>query len=396
MPDKIIVKCPKCTEEFSIDEVLTGQIQDKLKDELSKEITEKAEVESNKKLKVLEEEIEAKDKKLSEFREQELELRKKMLAFEEDKKNFEIEMQRKLDNERNKIKEELSKEGDEKNRLKVAEKDKVIDDLKKQMEEMRRKADQGSQQSQGEVFELQFEQLLRTEFPLDEILPVGKGITGCDVIQIVRDRNNRVCGKIAWEMKNTKSWSGYWIQKLKEDQRKEKAVIAVLLSSVLPDNIKNFGFTDGVWIGKYEHAVGIATALRRNLIEVANVKLFSENKNEKMEVLYNYLASVEFKHRIEAVVEGFINMKIDLDKEKRLFQKTWALREKQIEIITNNTVGMYGELKGLMGPSLPEIKQLAIEDGDAAFAESEAGAPASGETGMRGDDIEADNQGSLL
>lgn len=363
MADKIIVKCPKCTEEFSIDEVLTGQIQDKLKDELSKEITEKAEVESNKKLKVLEEEIEAKDKKLSEFREQELELRKKMLAFEEDKKNYEIEMQRKLDNERNKIKEELSKEGDEKNRLKVAEKDKVIDDLKKQMEEMRRKADQGSQQSQGEVFELQFEQLLRTEFPLDEILPVGKGITGCDVIQIVRDRNNRVCGKIAWEMKNTKSWSGSWIAKLKEDQRKEKAVIAVLLSSVLPDNIKNFGFTDGVWIGKYEHAVGIATALRRNLIEVANVKLFSENKNEKMEVLYNYLSGSEFKQRVEAIAEAFISLKSELDTEKRLFAKIWAKREKQIDQMTTHTLGMYGDLQGLMGPALPEIKQLAIEDG---------------------------------
>jgi len=363
MNEKIVVKCPKCTEEFSIDDVLTGQIQDKLKIELEKEITEKAEIESNKKLGVLKQEIEAKDKKLSEFREQELELRKKMLAFEEDKKNFEIEMQRKLDNERTKIKEELSKEDDEKNRLKMAEKDKVIDDLKKQMEEMRRKADQGSQQAQGEVFELQFEQLLRTEFPLDEILPVAKGINGCDVIQIVRDRNGRSCGKIAWEMKNTKAWSGSWVAKLKEDQRKEKAVIAVLLSSVLPDNIKNFGFIEGIWVGKYEYVVGIATALRRNLIEVANVKLFSENKNEKMEVVYNYLTGIEFRQRVEAIAEAFISLKDDLDKEKRLFAKIWAKREKQIEQMTTHTLGMYGDLQGLMGPALSEIKQLVIEDG---------------------------------
>lgn len=363
MNEKIIVNCPKCSEEFSIDDVLTGQIQDKLKVELEKEITERAGKEFDKNLKVLKEEIEAKDKKLSEFREQETELRKKMHAFEEDKKNFEVEMQRKLDTERTKIKEELSKEDDEKNRLKVAEKDKVIDDLKKQMEDMRRKADQGSQQAQGEVFELQFEQLLRTEFPLDEILPVGKGINGCDVIQIVRDRNGRSCGKIAWEMKNTKAWSGSWITKLKEDQRKEKAVIAVLLSSVLPDNVKNFGFTDGVWIGKYEHATGIATALRRNLIEVANVKLFSENKNEKMEVIYNYLTGTEFRQRVEAMAEAFISLKSDLDQEKRLFAKVWAKREKNLEKMQNHTLGMYGDLQGLMGPSLPEIKQLVIEDG---------------------------------
>lgn len=360
--EKIIVKCPKCSEEFSIDDVLTGQIQDKLKDELEKDIKEKAEKEFDKNLKVLKEEIEAKDKKLSEFRAHETELRKKMHAFEEDKKNFEIEMQRKLDTERTKIKEELSKEDDEKNRLKVAEKDKVIDDLKRQMEDMRRKADQGSQQAQGEVFELQFEQLLRTEFPLDEILPVTKGINGCDVVQIVRDRNGRSCGKIAWEMKNTKAWSGSWITKLKEDQRKEKAVIAVLLSSVLPENIKNFGFTDGVWIGKYEHAVGIATALRRNLIEVANVKLFSENKNEKMEVIYGYLTGSEFRQRVEAMAEAFISLKSDLDQEKRLFAKVWAKREKNLEKMQNHTLGMYGDLQGLMGPSLPEIKQLAIEE----------------------------------
>lgn len=364
MAEKIIVKCPKCSEEFSIDDVLTGQIQDKLKIELEKEITEKAGKEFDKNLKVLKEEIEAKDKKLTEFREQETELRKKMHAFEEDKKNFEVEMQRKLDHERSKIKEELSKEDDEKNRLKVAEKDKVIDDLKKQMEDMRRKADQGSQQAQGEVFELQFEQLLRTEFPLDEILPVGKGINGCDVIQIVRDRNGRSCGKIAWEMKNTKAWSGSWIVKLKEDQRKEKAVIAVLLSSVLPDNIKNFGFTDGIWVGKYEHAVGIATALRRNLIEVANVKLFSENKNEKMEVIYGYLTGSEFRQRVEAMAEAFISLKSDLDQEKRLFAKVWAKREKNLEKMQNHTLGMYGDLQGLMGPSLPEIKQLVIDDGE--------------------------------
>lgn len=362
MSEKITVKCPKCSEEFSIDDALAGQIGDKLKAELEIEIKKTAKEEHRAEMKILKEELETKEKKLSEFREQEIALRKKMLAFEEDKKNFEIEMQRKIDAERAQIKEATLKEFEEKTHLKVAEKDKVIDDLKKQMEEMRRKADQGSQQTQGEVFELQFEQLLRTEFPLDEIMPVGKGITGCDIIQIVRDRNGRSCGKIAWEMKNTKSWSSSWIPKLKEDQRKEKAAIGVLLSSVLPENIKNFGFTDGVWVGKYEHAVGIATALRRNLIEVANVKLFSVNKNEKMEVLFNYLTGSEFRQRVEAIAEAFISMKDDLDKEKRLYAKVWAKREKQIEQVTLNTFGMYGDLQGLMGPSLPEIKQLALDD----------------------------------
>ncbi len=362
MSDKITVKCPKCNFDISIDDALSRQIEEKIKKDLERDIKESAAKEFDTKLSQLKDEVEAKDRKLAEFREQETSLRKKMLAFEEEKKNFELEMQRKIDVERTKIKEESFKEYEMKNKLKMAEKDKVISDLKKQMDDMRRKAEQGSQQTQGEVFELQFEQLLKTEFPLDDIMPVGKGITGCDIIQVVHDRNGRVCGKIAWEMKNTKSWSQGWIPKLKEDQRKEKAAIAVLLTIALPDDIKNFGFKEGVWIGKYEHAIGIATALRRNLIEVANVKLFSENKSEKMEVLYNYLSGNEFRQRVEAIVEAFVSMKNDLDQEKRLFAKVWAKREKNIEKMTSHTLGMYGDLQGLMGPSLPEIKQLQIED----------------------------------
>lgn len=364
MAEKIKVKCPKCKEEFSIDDVLVGQLKSNIKSDLEQEIKDKAKEEFGEEIKILREEVENKDKKLSEFREQEIKLRKEKSEIEEARKNLELDVQRKLDIEKLKVKEEAYKEFEEKNSLKLAEKDKTIADLKKQHEEALRKATQGSQQTQGEVFELQFEQLLRTEFPLDDIEPVEKGITGCDVVQTVRDRNGRICGKIAWEMKNTKSWSGGWIGKLKEDQRKVKAAIGVLLSSILPDDVKNFGFIDGVWVGKYEHATGIATALRRNLIEVANVKLFSTNKNEKMEVLYNYLTGTEFRQRVEAIAESFISLKDDLDKEKRLFAKIWAKREKQIEQMTTHTLGMYGDLQGLMGPSLPEIKQLAIEDGE--------------------------------
>lgn len=362
MEEKMIIRCPKCNTEISVDDVLSEQIKNNVKNEIEKEIRSVAEKENESKLQILEEKLKQREKNIAEFREQEIKLRKEKDSLEEEKKNFEIEIQRKLDEEKTRIKNEAYKDFEEKNHLKIAEKDKIIEDLKKRMEEAQRQATQGSQQTQGEVFELQFEQMLKSEFPLDKIEPVAKGVNGCDVIQTVIDRNGRECGKIAWEMKNTKTWSGGWIPKLKEDQRQVKAVIAVLLTIALPDDIKTFCFKDGVWISKFDYAIGIATALRRNLIEVTNVRLLTVNKNEKMETLYNYLTGSEFRNRVEAIAEAFIMMKDELEKEKRLFAKNWAMREKQIEKVVNNTFGMYGDLQGLMGPALPEIKQLRIEE----------------------------------
>ena len=375
MNDEIKITCPACGKEISVDRVLEEKIQGKYKKELEKELAqEKEKLEKEIKIKAskyyadetnkLKQELELKEKTLGEFREQELKLRKEKLSLEEDKKNFEIEFQRKIDKERDQIQIETQKNFEEQNKWKVLEKEKLINDLRKQVEEMRRKAEQGSQQTQGEVAELELENLLRTSFPFDEICPVGKGVNGADVVQIVHDKQGKSCGKIIWESKNTKAFSPGWIPKLKEDLRNEKADIAVLISSVVPDEIKTFGYSNGIWITKFDFVLGLATALRTNLLEVTKTKLSVVNKNEKMEFLYNYLIGNEFKQRVEAIAEAFITMQEDLAKEKRVYEKIWAKREKLLGRVVTNTFGMYGDLQGLVGPTLPEIKQLSIDDSE--------------------------------
>lgn len=273
-----------------------------------------------------------------------------------------------MDSERDKIKNEVAKILSDEHQLKDAEKDKKMSDMLKQIEELKRKAQQGSQQLQGEVLELQLEEILKSEFPLDEIIPVSKGISGADVTQKVYDRSGRLCGIITWESKRTKAWSDSWVQKLKDDQRSAKAEIAVLITNVLPNGIKNFGPKDGIYVSNYECIIGVANLLRSSLLQLSTTKLATVGKNEKMEVLWNYLTGTEFKQRMEAVLEAFTTMKLDLEKEKRVYTKLWTKREKQIQRVLDSTIGLRGELEGVMGNELPEMKQLDIE----ALAEEES------------------------
>lgn len=381
MNEDLKITCPSCGLQISVDEALGEQIKKNYSHELSKKLGEEREkLEKEIKIKAskyyadeankLKDELLTKEKALSEFRDQELKLRKEKTELEESKKNIEIEFQRKIDNERKAIQEETLKNFEEQNKWKVAEKEKVISDLKKQMDEMKRKVEQGSQQSQGEVVELELENILKSNFPFDEIKPVGKGINGADVLQIVHDSRNKVCGEIVWELKNTKAFSSSWIPKLKEDLRKEKADIAVLVSSTLPDDIKSFGLLNGVWISKFEFVLGLATALRTNLIEVNNSKLANTNMSEKMEYLYKYMTGNEFKQRVEAIAEAFITMQDDLAQERRVYEKMWSKREKALGRVVTNTFGMYGDLQGLIGPTLPEIKTLSIDENSLGEAES--------------------------
>ncbi|MDO8466949.1 MAG: DUF2130 domain-containing protein [bacterium] len=409
------IECPKCRALFSMDEVLTHQIKEKLKKEFGEEsrlkeaeittqrkeleagqvklleaqqnsqaevnrkVNEKiaaekpalrkqaqAEAEKQKlsELKFLDEQLKEKDKKLEEANGNELRLRKEKNKLEEDKKNFELEKQRQLDEERKKISEEANKKAVEESWYKIAELNKKISDVTKANADLMRKLEQGSQQTQGEVLELELEEILRSEFPIDEILPVPKGVTGADVIQKVLDRGGRLCGKIVWESKKTKAWSEGWIQKLKDDQRAIKADVAVIVSAVLPEGVKGFIFRDGVWICDTKLSIALATAIRMNLEAVTRERAMSVGKNEKMEVLYSYLTGVEFRQRVEAIVEAFTNMGEGLRKERLAYEKIWSEREKQIQKVITNTVGMYGDLSGLV--SLPQIKTLELEDGSGA------------------------------
>ncbi len=401
------IKCPNCHFEIELTEVLTSQIRDSLRAELEQELKKKeslleklkadlddkekqlkeeklsieaqvkekiqkelerikaeAQKEALEKLNVelqdLKSQIDEKEKRIAEFNQMELELRKKMRKLEEDRMQMELEVARKIDEEREKIKEQMAQKIAEEYRLKNKEKDKMIEDLRKALEEAKRKAEQRSQQLQGEVLELELEEVLKNTFVYDEILPVPKGVKGADVIQKVYNSAHQMCGIILWETKSTKNWNDIWIQKLKDDQRALGADIAVIVTEAMPKEVDNLGVMNGVWVTTYKLVIGLATALRQNLIEVNFAKAASVGKSEKMEALYQYLSGPEFRQKVEAIVETFTLMQQQLEKEKRAMTKIWKEREKQIQRITVNTVEMYGDVRGIIGASLPEIKTLEL------------------------------------
>ncbi|MBI4651682.1 DUF2130 domain-containing protein [Candidatus Desantisbacteria bacterium] len=280
----------------------------KLKNQL-----DESKIEKELEKKFLEEQLTEKENKLREATEKELQIRKEKNNLEEEKKNFEIEKQRQLNEERKKIFEEASKKATEEQRYVIAQLQKQLTDATQAKDDLARKLEQGSQQTQGEVLELKLEEILKTEFLYDEIVPVPKGVIGADIIQKVIDRSGRECGQIVWESKKTKAWSESWIQKLKDDQRAIKADLAVIVSAVLPEGVKGFVFRDGVWICDIKLSTALASALRVILESITRERTMSVGKNEKMEILYTYLTGVEFKQRVEAIVEGFTTMKAGLD-----------------------------------------------------------------------------------
>lgn len=384
MPDTKLITCPHCQHEIPLDDVLTHQIEEKYKKEFETELQqekvklwkvaqekalEKVKTEQDQELKLLREEIDEKTKKLEAAQKLELELRNERRKLEDAKKEFELQIQRKLDEERLKISEETAKKIAEEHRFKEAEIEKKLKDALRANEDLRRKLEQGSQQAQGEVVELELEQLLRSEFPFDEITEVSKGIHGADLLQKVRDKAGRVAGIITWESKRTKSWSDGWVTKLKDDQRSAKADIAVIVSHVLPKDMKYFGYRDGIHVCDYQSFIGLARLLRLMLLQLASTKSANIGKKEKMEILWNYLTGIEFRQRMEAILESFTTMKNDLDHEKRAMTKIWAKREKQIQRVLDNTIGLRGDLEGVMGNALPQMKQLELPTGEEELEE---------------------------
>lgn len=398
-PSKIV--CPHCKNEISVDEALSRKYEENIRMEFEKE-REKERADERKQMrewkekmeqdqeekerelkksleeqlrknieeenlveqKRLREELEQKKKQLQEQREKELKLLKQQEEIEERAKNLELETKRQLAAEREKIQEEAEKRTRDEYRLTLAEKDKVTQDLLKQIEELKQKATQGSQQLQGEIFELELEDVLRSEFPLDEVLPVPKGINGADVLQVVRDMNGRECGVMIWESKRTKNWDDGWVTKLKTDMRTAKSDVAILVSAQLPKEISNFGPKDGIYITNFENYLAVARIMRLKIIELCYAKMSQEGKKDKKEILWQYLSGNEFKQRVEAIVEAFEMMKEGLDQEKKFFSKKWARDEKLINTVVEQTVGMHGDLQGLMGKSLPELEMLSLGSGE--------------------------------
>ena len=229
---------------------------------------------------------------------------------------------------------------------------------------MKRKAEQGSMETQGEVLEQDFEAQLKSFFVHDDIQPVPKGIRGADLIQTVRTAMGAECGVLLWETKNTKAWSSAWIPKLKDDMIEIRASIAILVSVVLPDGINRFGQVDGVWVSDPLSAIPLAAALREQLMAISRERNASVGKNEKMEALYQYLAGVEFKQKIEGIVEAFTSMQDQLNKERRAMERHWKQREKEIERVVKNTVGLYGDMQGIIGGQIPVIPALELDEAD--------------------------------
>lgn len=304
--------------------------------------------------------LKEKDEKLAEAQKEQAEFIRKQRELDDAQRELDLTIEKRVNESLAAVRDKAKQDAEEALKFKVAERDQTISSLQKQIDELQRKAEQGSQQLQGEVLEIALEELLRRYFPFDEITPVAKGIHGGDVVQTVRDATGTEAGQILWESKRTKNWSDGWLPKLRDDQRAAKAQVAILVSIELPKEVTTFRHIDGVWVTSSPCAIPLASALRNALIEIAAAKRSVEGRNDKMELLYTYLSGQEFRHRVEGIVEAFVTLREDLEAEKRATQRMWAKREKQLERATAQTAGMYGDLSGIIGASLPSLKVLDV------------------------------------
>ena len=305
--------------------------------------------------------LEQRDLKLAAAQQAQAEATRKQRELEEAKRELELTVAKRVQAELDAACEKAKKDAEEELKLKVLEKEQTISSMQRQIEELKRRAEQGSQQLQGEVQEVEIESLLTARFPRDTIQPVPKGEFGGDVLHRVIGPLGQQCGTILWESKRTKNWSDTWLPKLREDQRAAKAEIAVIVSQVLPKDVETFGLVEGVWIAHPRVLIPIAATLRNTLVEVACARQASEGQQTKMELVYQYLTGPRFRQRVQAIVEAFSSMREDLDREKKAITKQWAKREEQIDRVMQATVGMYGDLQGIAGKTLQEIEGLEFQ-----------------------------------
>ena len=391
------IKCPQCGTVIPLSEALSHDIEERARENFEKQLAEnkrkhdaelrELEKDHDSRMQKQRKELEIKLKKQAEeavsadiadlkaraeesnlklkiAENNELALRKKQRELENREKNLELETARKIDEEKKKIEDAVLSQVEDQHKLKDAEKDKKLTDALKQVDELKRKMEQGSQQTQGDVLESELEEMFKREFPFDVIEAVSTGVRGGDIIQTVKTQSGRTCGIILWETKRVKNWSDSWIAKLKDDQGSAKADLAVLVSEALPQGFHHFRHINGVWVTDIPSALSLALALRMALIQTANAKELESGKDDKKELIYRYVTGPEFRNRVTAIIEGFRAMKEDLESERRAMQKIWASREKQIERIISNTAGMHGDLEGLAGSVLPRIKILELPSGE--------------------------------
>lgn len=413
------IKCPNCATVFDVENVLSADVEQKLKQRYEKQLqeslsqinNEKKKLEEDQKsfeekkkkenelfqqklqqeklkleseiqqqlrktitadyenqLRLLKQSADENEEKLKLARQKEFEFLKKEQEIKNKEQELEIILQKKLLEERNVLMQQIRREEESRNslketeyQLKLKELEKQLEDQRKLADEMKRKAEQGSMQLQGEVQELLLEEMLRDYFPYDSIGEVGKGVEGADCIQIVRNHLGNDCGKIIFESKRTKSFNAGWIEKLKTDMRNKQSDVAILVTQVYPKDMSCFGEKDGVWICSFSEVIALTSAMRHTIIRIAETKKSEENKGEKMQMLYSYLTGIEFRQQIETIVESFLSMKNSISKERIQMEKLWKEREKQLEKVLLSTSGLYGSIKGIAGASIGNIPLL--EDG---------------------------------
>ncbi|SEF69521.1 DUF2130 domain-containing protein [Nitrosomonas ureae] len=357
-------------DKRKLEEQIASQVAEQLKAERVRVIAEEsrkaklanaAELESKaRELVELQEILKVREEKLAQAQLAQAELIKKQRELDDARRELELTVAKRVQNGLIEVRALAKKEAEEEQKFKVMEKEQTIAAMQKQIEDLKRRAEQGSQQLQGEVQELELENLLRLKFPYDAIDPVPKGEYGGDVLHRVVGTGGQPCGVILWEFKRTKNWSDAWLVKLRDDQRTAKAEIAIIVSHSLPKGVETFELIEGVWVIHPRATLPVAMILRQSLLEVALARQSSEGQQTKTEMVYQYLTGPRFRQRVEAIVEAFSTMQQDLEKERKAIMKQWAKREEQIERVMTATVGMYGDLQGIAGRSLQEIEGLEL------------------------------------
>ena len=391
------ITCPKCGAEIPLTEAISHQVGERLRLEFeaaaretetqhaqalaaqeaelqSKLAEERAKIEAAARARAeesvsltlgdLSAQVKEQADRLAKAEAKELALLKEKRELQEQRQALELEVARKLDEERDKLVAGTTERLQEEYRLKLREKDVTLEQMNKRIEALNAAADQKRSGLQGEVLEREIEDVLRESFPTDVIEPVKSGKRGADVLQRVRSPRGLDCGTLLWESKNAKNWSNGWAAKLKEDRQAEKADMAIIVSTVLPDGVQRMALHDGVWVCDFASATTLATALRLALVEISQARNVEANRTQAMDALYEYLCGKEFQHRVASAVHAALTMRDDLDAEKRAMERLWAKREKQIAYLTRNSAGMYGELQAIVGAALQPVASLELPPGE--------------------------------
>ena len=352
-------------EKVGLNEKISREVQTKLKEEktlLEKTIRDQLKDETADQIQALQKEVEQKSGQVKELNKVKVEIEKLKREKDELRDVIVLEKEKEFSEKLKEEKFKIKKQADEESVLKIKELEKQLEDQKTLAEEMKRRAEQGSMQLQGEVQELVLEEILKTLFPFDSITEVGKGIKGADVIQIVKNKIGTDCGKILYESKRTKAFSYEWISKLKADAVAIKADICIIVTESLPEGVDRIGQRDGVWICSFNDFKGLVLVLRESLIKINEAYSSQINKGEKMQMLYDYLTSTEFHLQIDAIIEGFTDLHNSYNQEKRAMERIWKQREKQLEKVLLNTNHFIGSIKGIAGSSIQDLKQIGAID----------------------------------